>query len=338
MGVGPVPEILHRVLNVFAWSVRLRLLPSLAPLATPMHAIINVLRWGEHRGGMFVTVDGVDEQGRRKARSWHMIAEGDDGPFIPAMAAEAIVRHRVDGRRPVAGARAALRELELSDYEALFARRKIFSGTREPADAQAPLYRRLLGDAYATLPAPIQVMHDLAGTLSAEGRATVERGTSLLARAIAAAIGFPPAGRDVPVRVDFALRDGREIWRRDFAGRRFASTQEEGRGRFDRLLSERFGPFCFGIALVCDPGRLHLVVCGWSVFGIPLPLWLAPVGAAHESVEDGRFRFDVEIKLRLVGLIVRYQGWLVPRAAAQDHGLNAMADSAPMNHNRTQTE
>jgi len=27
----------------------------------------------------------------------------------------------------------------LSDYEALFARHKIFSGTREPADIQAPL-------------------------------------------------------------------------------------------------------------------------------------------------------------------------------------------------------
>ena len=178
-------------------------------------------------------------------------------------------------------------------------------------------------------------MHDLEGALTAEGRATVERGTNLLARAIAAAIGFPPAGRDIAVRVDFALRNGREIWRRDFAGRRFVSTQEEGRGRFDRLLSERFGPFCFGIALVCEPGRLNLVVRGWSLFGIPLPIWLAPVGAAHERVEDGRFRFDVEIRLRLIGLIVRYQGWLVLRAAAHDHDHNAMADGAPMSHNRT---
>jgi len=139
MGVGPVPEILHRALIMFAWSVRLRLLGSLAPLARLMHGVINVLRWGEHRGGMFVAVAGEDAQGRRIERCWHMIAEADDGPFIPSMAAEAIIRHRLDGRRPAAGARAALRELELSDYEALFARRKIFSGTREPVDAHAPL-------------------------------------------------------------------------------------------------------------------------------------------------------------------------------------------------------
>src|SRR5882672_4743815 len=65
MGVGTLPEILHRILNMFSWTVRLRLLPSLAPLATPMHAIMNGLRWGEHRGGMFVVVAGADTAGRR---------------------------------------------------------------------------------------------------------------------------------------------------------------------------------------------------------------------------------------------------------------------------------
>ena len=311
MGAGPVPEILHRVLIALAWLVRARLLPSLAPFAPLFHAATNVLRWGEHRGGMFVAVAGADRDGRPVARSWHMVAEGGDGPLIPSMAAEALIRRRLDGRRPAAGARAALRELELADYEALFARRAIVSGVRETPAAVAPLYQRLLGDADAALPAPIRAMHRLTGTLAAAGRATVERGEGLVARMIAAIVGFPPTMRDVPVRVDFTLRDGRELWRRDFAGHVFSSTQEEGRGRFERLLCERFGPFAFGIALVCDADRLNLVVRRWSLFGIPLPRALAPIGAAYETVADGRFRFFVEIKLRLVGLLVRYQGWLV---------------------------
>ena len=313
MGAGPVPEVLHRALNLLARLVRLRLLPTLVPLAPLMHGAINALRWGEHRGGMFVALAGAGPDGTPIERSWHMIAEGDDGPLIPSMATEAIIRRRLDGRRAAAGARAALRDLELADYEALFARRQIVSGLRDAADAAAPLYRRLLGDGYATLPAPIQALHDLTGTLTVEGRATVERGRGLLARVIAALFGFPPAGRDIPVKVDFALRDGREIWRRDFAGRTFVSTQEAGQGRFDRLMCERFGPFAFGIALVCDAERLTLVFRGWSAFGIPLPRALAPRAAAYECVEDGRFRFYVEIKLRLIGLLVRYQGWLAPR-------------------------
>jgi hypothetical protein len=153
-------------------------------------------------------------------------------------------------------------------------------------------------------------MHDFVEPRVAEGRASVDGGSGLIARAIAAVIGFPPAGHDLPVRVEFTPRDGREIWRRDFAGRTFCSVQEEGRGRFERLLCEHFGPFAFGIALVCAAGRLNLVVRDWSAFGIPMPRALAPIGAAFESGEDGRFQFDVEIRLRLIGRLVHYRGWL----------------------------
>src|SRR6185312_12563307 len=148
-GAGPVPEILHRMLNVLARGVRLKLLPRLVPLAPLMHTAINVLRWGEHRGGMFVAAEGAGRDGRRIESSWHMIAEGDDGPLIPSMAVEAIIRQRLDGRRGAPGARAAVRELELADYEALFARRRIFSGVRDAIGPETPLYRRMLGDAYA---------------------------------------------------------------------------------------------------------------------------------------------------------------------------------------------
>jgi hypothetical protein len=54
----------------------------------------------------------------------------------------------------------------------------------------------------------------------------------------------------------------------------------------------------------------------WSAFGIPLPLWLAPRPTAFETVENGRFRFHVEISHPLTGLIVRYRGWLSPDQAA----------------------
>jgi hypothetical protein len=317
MGAGPVPKILHRALNALARLVPLKILRSLVPFAPLMHGAINVLRWGEHRGGMFVEVAGADADGRPCVRSWHMIAEGDDGPLIPSMAAEAIIRRRLAGKRPDPGARAATRDLELSDYEALFARRQIFCGVRDTPAAGAPLYRRLLGDAYGQLPAPIQALHHMTDTRVAEGVATIERGKGFLVRATATVFGFPPAGRDVPVKVLFTLRDGREVWRRTFADRSFSSTQEEGRGRFDRLLCERFGPFCFGIALVCAADRLQLVVRGWSVFGIPLPRALAPIGDAYESAEDGRFHFDVEIRLRWIGLIVGYRGWLA-------HGYTAL--------------
>ena len=320
LGAGPVPEIWHRALNALAWLVRLKLLPSLLPLAPLMYRTINLLSWGEHRGGMFIAVQGTGSRGERIERSWHLLAEGNDGPLIPSMAAAAIIRHCLAGQRPAAGARAAATDLELADYEPLFARRQISTGRWQelPADTRAPLYRRLLGEAWGRLPPVLQAMHDLrgdfSGELTAQGIAAVERGRGLLARLLARVMGFPPAGEDVPVTVSFSLRDGREHWQRTFAGHSFASTQEQGRGRFERLLCERFGPLNIGMALVVEDGRMRLVIRRWSFCGIPLPLALAPRSNAYELAdEQGRFNFHVEISHPFMGLIVGYRGWLIPR-------------------------
>lgn len=314
MGAGPVPGMLHRALSGLAWLVRLRLLPSLAALAPMFHGAINRLRWGEHRGGMFVAVAGRTGDGRPVARSWHLLAEGDDGPFIPSMTVAALVRRWLSGQRPEAGARPATRELELSDYASLFAQRAIFTGVREaPARPDGtPLYQRLLGEAWQRLPAPVRALHDNVGDLTTAGRAEVERGTGVLARLVAAVFRFPKDGRGIPVTVAFEARRGREAWRRSFAGRSFASEQWEGEGRFERLLCERFGPFVFGLGLVAAEHRLAYVVRRWTCLGLPLPLFLAPGGTTFEHAQGDRFRFHVEIAHPLTGLIVRYRGWLAP--------------------------
>jgi len=184
------------------------------------------------------------------------------------------------------------------------------------------LYRRLLGDAWDTVPAPVRQMHELPycgdGAVVADGVAMVERGRGLLARLVAALFGFPPAGREIPVTVEFDVQDGIEHWRRTFAGRSFASTQEAGQGRIAHLLCERFGPLAIGIALVPDREKLGFEVRSWSLLGLPLPLAVAPRGNSYEHDDGGRFGFHIEIRHGLTGLIVAYRGWLVPRRFGGD--------------------
>ena len=312
MGAGPVPEILHRALVAFAWLVRWGLLRTLSPLAPIMHFVSHHLRWGAHRGGMFVEVEGANASGSTIRRSWHLLAEGDDGPFIPSMAVEAIIRAIRGGRAPAPGARAAVNDVELGQYEELFAKRQITTGVREEISEDQPLHRRILGKAWDELPSEIRDMHAGEGISRARGRAQVERGRGALARLVASAIGFPETAEDVDVSVTFEAENGRESWKRIFGEKSFWSEQFAGRNRSARLLCERFGPLNFAMALVVDEGRLRLVLRRWSAFGIPLPLWLCPRASAHESVENGRFHFHVEIGHPLTGLIVRYRGWLVP--------------------------
>ena len=230
MGAGPVPEVLHRALIRLARLVRAGLVRSLSPLAPLMHWATNRLRWGEHRGGMFVEVEGSDNTGVAVKRSWHLLAEGNDGPLIPAMAVEALVRKMLKGQAPPTGARAAVHDLELTDYEALFASKTIYTGFRdEPAGKDEPLYRGLLGEAWQGLPEEIRAMHD--GTKAAKGRASVERGRNILGWLAAWLIGFPKANLDTPVHVEFEADKHGETWTRTFGTHSFVSRQFAGEGR-----------------------------------------------------------------------------------------------------------
>lgn len=313
-GAGPVPEILHRLLSALAGLVRLRVLPSLLPLARLLHWAANRLRWGEDRGGMFVAVTGRTEHGAAAARTWHLVADGGDGPYIPAMAAAAIIRNHLAGTPPATGARPATQALSLADYETMFADRAIRTGIRATNEGAGPLplYRRVLGNSYDMLPAPLRRLHDIVGPAAAAGTASVTRGNGMLARLVAACAGFPRAGENVSVQVAFRTAAGGETWRRTFAGRSFASAQEEGSGRWQHLIVERFGPLSFALALVVEGGRLRLVMRGWRALGVPMPVALAPRIDSFEHAEDGRFNFHVEIGHRLTGPIVCYRGWLAP--------------------------
>lgn len=313
MGAGPTPALLHRLLWCAAWLVRLRLLPSLTPFASIMNFVINTARWGEHRGGMYVEVRGIGDHGL-EARSWHLLAEGDAGPLIPSMAAEALIRKWLKGEPPRPGARSAHRDLELDDYQVLFERRKIVAGFRTVTAARVPLYPHLMSSAFQRLARPIQAAHVFHAGITLEGRGTVWRSGHWLANAIASLFRFPPTMTDVPVTVSMT-RDGqdREFWHRTFDDCSFSSTQEAGTGRSEGLLVERFGPLAFAMAVVEEEGSLRLVLRRWSAFGVPLPLWAAPRSDALEHAAGGRFNFRVDIALPLVGRLVRYEGWLAPR-------------------------
>lgn len=314
-GVGTEPQPLQRLLGLAAQLVRLKLLPSLTPFSRLIQRASHGFAIGAHRGGMFVRVSGVDAAGKSLTGGWHLIAEGDDGPFVPVTGVAALVRRLLKGIRPEPGARPATGELRLDDFEAEFRRFSITTGIRmESEGACLPLYHRVLGSAFERLPPAIAAIHSVGpagGARIASGRARIERGRGFLAGIVARLIGFPSAGEDVPVTVRFTADGEKETWTRDFGGKTFHSQQLEGKDRDRHLLTEVFGPFRVLVALVPEGSKLRLVVRGWRFCGLPLPLFLAPGGETFEEERDGRFHFHVEIGGRLTGLVVRYTGWLV---------------------------
>ncbi len=126
VGAGTRPEFLLRLLNSLARFKAKINLPALTPLAPIAHKCLKLCRFGPHRGGMFVEVKTLKDRKTAK-RSWHLIAEGDDGPLIPSIAAEALIRKILTGETLQSGARSAETELTLADFEDRFARHNIVS-------------------------------------------------------------------------------------------------------------------------------------------------------------------------------------------------------------------
>ena len=178
------------------------------------------------------------------------------------------------------------------------------------------LFQRITGAGWTVLPEEVRRLHHR--TERATGYGEVRRGRSILAGCIAFLVRFPESLPNTAVTVEFVKTAKGEIWRRNFAGQKFSSRLFAGNGRYSGLLCERFGPMTFAMALQCSGQRLTLEMRHWSLFGIPLPMFLCPVSDSYEYAQNGRMYFNVEISHPFVGLIVHYKGWLVP----EDHSLD----------------
>jgi len=115
-----------------AWLVRAGLLRSAVPLSGFLHRrALSVESFGDGRSGMFVRLEGLDAQGRPLKLCWELLAEHNDGPNIPCMAAVALARKLAAGTLPARGAMPCVGLLSLDDYLAELDGLAIGSALRE---------------------------------------------------------------------------------------------------------------------------------------------------------------------------------------------------------------
>jgi hypothetical protein len=178
-----------------------------------------------------------------------------------------------------------------------------------------PIYKTVLGEDFETLPPQVQALHNSIQTRAWGGTAKVQRGTGVLAKALAAIIGFPETDPAKTVRVDFVPDGVGERWTRTFGAKTFSSYQRPNAKGDTPMMMERFGVINVALALQIKGDRMYLIPKSWSCLGIPLPRFLLPEGESFETERNGKFCFDVEIAAPLIGLIVSYKGQLTPITA-----------------------
>ncbi len=114
---------LHYGLVLASLPVRARLIGSLEPLARPLRFLAALFEpFGSDRGGMVVAVRGMDGDREPVAAEWSLVAQAGKGPYVPTLAALALIRRLRDHRLGFRGAGPCVGHLTLDDFERDFER------------------------------------------------------------------------------------------------------------------------------------------------------------------------------------------------------------------------
>jgi hypothetical protein len=175
------------------------------------------------------------------------------------------------------------------------------------------LYARLLGPAFEQLSPILQAIHDARTAKRYVGRCQIDGGNLWLAKIIARFAGLPLASSDVPLEITITTVGASEVWARKFGSQPLQSQLSNRKGRLD----ERLGPVITSFTLIAKPERIIWSFRRARLAFIPLPItWLLECAAA-EYVHEGRYHFDVSARVRGIGLIVHYRGWLAEHDARE---------------------
>jgi hypothetical protein len=164
-------------------------------------------------------------------------------------------------------------------------------------------FKACLGAAFDQLPDTIRRAHS--GRIRLSGDVRVSRGTGI-ANLLANLMKMPPPAERVAMSVEGEHLPDRMIWNRRFGGRKFESCFLLQQSR----LIESLGPFRLQLRLEVLDRRLYYALERVTLLGIPVPRILAPNLEAWEGERDSRYEFAVEVRLPIIGRLVRYEGLL----------------------------
>ena len=144
-------------------------------------------------------------------------------------------------------------------------------------------FETALGAQFNNAPPAVRAAHRSGPVTRLRGVARVQGASSPLAALFARLFGMPGDAEGVPVRVTMRLTPGREVWTRQFGGRRMESRlRAVGPG----VVRESFGPFGFDMKVSVADGVLAMTIVGWRLGPIPLPVLAG--AALHRDGNPGR--------------------------------------------------
>lgn len=170
------------------------------------------------------------------------------------------------------------------------------------------LFRALLGPTdWPQLAHAVQRMHAEGSVIQASGKADVSGETHAVARMLRRLLTLPEPGAGQAIAITIERHATHERWSRRFLRGHMHSTLRAGN---NGQLHERLGPVTLRFALHRDGDAIDWQLQGARLLGLPLPRRFCGTVLSRSGVRDGRYAFDIDTRLPLIGRLVAYRGWL----------------------------
>jgi hypothetical protein len=125
-------------MNLMACLARIGLVKNWAAHAHWLKRAADLFQnWGTDGGAMHVCVSGTTHEGQPASRQWQLLATCGDGPYVPTLAASALVRKLHAGDLQQMGAMPCIGLLSLEDI-ALEMQGLSITTSQTSSSAQAP--------------------------------------------------------------------------------------------------------------------------------------------------------------------------------------------------------
>lgn len=168
------------------------------------------------------------------------------------------------------------------------------------------------GGGFARLHPALQALHRDGGRLEGCVRFRIGRGLAgVIGRRAMRRLGIDPGAPEHRLFVDIRHEDGALRWARRFGTAPEAVSWFRPVGRWPAgHWEEQAGPLTLSLAVDTDGGGWQWRQVGCRFQGLPVPAWLAPRIEAGKRIEADGYRFDVAIRLPLLGEILAWGGTL----------------------------
>ena len=153
----------------------------------------------------------------------------------------------------------------------------------------------------------VQRMHGEGGLIEASGLADVDGARHALARWVRRLLTLPEPGAGQAIALTIERHASHERWTRRFARGRMHSALRRG-GNLH--LHERLGPMTLHFSLQREGEAIDWQLRRVSLLGLPLPRALFGTVRSRSGAHDGRYVFEIDVHVPLLGQLIAYRGWL----------------------------